>query len=301
MVTRREETRALIRLLDTFDATLLLQVREHLPRTYRERLAHQLTAEDRERDRHAEDTNGGFDCPLYLGPSTQGHDCIPAEFSPARLDPEGRCAVLFPAPCARDMVHGELGWSQGERLLADHLRRCGIPASHVAWIPLVGCAPTDAEGHQRPPTADELAAHWPTTLEYLDAADVRHVLLHGTHAVRAWRGDLKVTEQAGIQGLMLQRWFVTPIPHATAVLRPNGLPITEWSRWVTDFSQRVTENVGLEGLGTRCVKCGAGLYAYDADGIALCEEHFISHRDKGEKIQRTRQRKIAQQNQGRLL
>lgn len=298
MTTRRAETRAVMRLVNEFDATVLLSMRQHFPRGARERATMRLDIEDRARDRHAIDTNGGFDCELCPGIE---HDPMPPNWSPANLTPQGRCAVLFPAPCAKDLQRGQPGWGPGERLLAGQLRSAGLKPARITWIPMVNCVPVDAQGRERPPDAAELAANWMRVIEYLDAADVRYVLLHGTQAIRAWRPDVKASEQSGVQGVMRHRWFVTPIPHGTAALRPNGIPMTEWSRSVAEFARRVTEDVGLAGLGTQCIKCRAGLYAYDPDGLALCGKHFKTHRDRTEKVTMNRAKERAAATQRGML
>lgn len=298
MVTRREETRALMRLVNEMDATVLVNLKQRFPRGVRERVEHRIDAEDRARDTHTLGWGMGDGCTLNAEPD---HDPIMPTWSPAKLGPEGRCAVLFPCPTLKDWAKGELGWGRGERFLADHLRQCGLPRDRVTWIPIVGCAPADASGQERPITEAERAWWRPHVLEYLDAADVRYVLLHGTAAVRAWRPDAKVTESAGVWGVMEREWVVMPVPHALATMRPDGLPITEWSRWITQFAQYVTEDGGLTGLGTSCTKCGSTLFAYDADGLALCEEHFEKFRDRRDKLKVKHDKQTQTKNQGTML
>ena len=73
MVTRREETRALMRLVNEMDATVLVNLKQRFPRGVRERVEHRIDAEDRARDTHTLGWGMGDGCTLNAEPD---HDPI---------------------------------------------------------------------------------------------------------------------------------------------------------------------------------------------------------------------------------
>lgn len=296
-MSRKTELAAIRRLIDQFDADILLKRQPQLPRDSRYRAQSRRQLEDEALEWHHLRTHTINPCTVNTEPT---HNPIMPAWSDYRLDPPGRIAVIGPAPSWEDARHGELGWSRSARLLEDVLRKAGVGREHITWISACWCWPDDGPKGNRPPTVQELDLwhHW--TMQALDAADVDYVLLHGSHALRTWRQDLPVTALAGGLYLWNERWFVSAIPHTSAVLRPNGLPHSEWLRDIATFVGNVQEGSGFENFGTKCIDCGHSLYAYDGDGIPYCGEHFEKQYHAQERA-KNKNKKKPNPHQGAML
>lgn len=276
-MTKADELRALRLLIDEMGADIIIN-RRTLPTLSRaQRLTARNDLEDAARDWHLMNTGTSAQCTAHPDPE---HDPIMPLWSPYHLERPGRVAVVSPCPTWEAHKHGELGWSRAERLLSEHLRHAGIGRDMVSWLCACWCWPSAGEKDNRPPANAELDAWHPWLVKAVAAADVEYVLLHGAHAVRAWRPDLKVTATSGGIFLWQDRWLVTPIPHASAVLRQDGLPVNDWKRDVARFAGAVLEGAGLEAFSDKCIMCDRALYTWDGDGVPWCSEHFTKFNNR---------------------
>lgn len=284
-MTKAEDLRALRLLIDTFDADIIFSLKDQPELTPARRALNRGYVEDDALLWHEHHMSCATD-------PRDGHQPIMPLWSPYRLPRPGRVAVIGPCPTWDAVKHGGLGWSRAERMLSDQLRGAGIGRDMVTWINACWCWPAanlDGRGHDnRPPTNAEIDTWKSWTLSAIEAADVRYVLLHGAHAVRVWRPDLKVTALSGDLFLWNDKWFVTPIPHASNVMRENGLPIEEWKRGLSSFAGHVTEDVGLSGFSVKCIHCNHGFYAWDGDGVPYCSEHFNKFHARRDRAQQAR-------------
>lgn len=267
---RREELRALTRLVDTFDATILIHMKQHFERGTVQRAADRIRVDDQIDRQHAT-------CTLRHDDHQPLHPAWP---NPVATH-EGRYAIVCPPPAKQDWQRGEIGWSPTVRALTDTLNRAGAHRHHVTLIPVVGCRPTDATGRPRTLVAAEVAQHARLVRQAIDAADVRYVLFYGAHAARAWRPDLDIRQTAGRFGIHNREqvaFVLREPPSNTAPLHARA----EWAMQVERFAEAVTTDSGLTSLDTTCIHCHTPLFAYDPQGIALCETHFNKW-DKGDK------------------
>ena len=246
------------------------------------------------------------------------HQPILPFWSPNTLERTGRIAVLGPSPTIEGQMRGELGWSRGERVIGQVLRRAGIEPEQVTWINVCWCWPSmdqgmsyhqsqDGQGrvkvnrHTRPPNALETAQWHPWVIQALEAADVDYVLLHGGHAKNAWRTDLTIDQVGGGMYLWKNRWMVSVVNHVSAVMRKDSdINETSWNLSIGRFVDNVREGRGLESLGVACVKCYHPVFGYDPDGVGYCREH-IAQGLKGRERAIKRELERRTQDQGRLL
>lgn len=263
---RKQTTQALKRLVNQFDAQVLLHMRERpeLPQKERTRARLKLNADL-------------FDWWDRMGKNT---DEI---MFPNWADRESVLTVVSPYPDAHESRHRMGPGQDGARSLYERVRWCGLSEQQVTWTYMVGTMHDAREGLPPMPADYALWSVWLPRI--LEAADTRHVILHGSPAIHAWRVDLKPGEFAGHTGIMGHRWYVTPVPHGDAALRRGGVNRKDWDRWVGGAVGRAIEGVGLQALDGHCIRCGEGLFAYDQDGIAWCEKHFERNWDKGRKRQ----------------
>jgi uracil-DNA glycosylase len=293
----KHDIAAMRRLINEFGAEIVLQQNPQLPRSTAERVGQRLAVEDAVVEWHTVSRGSRDDCTCNPDPE---HDPILPAWSPPKLDRPGRIAVVGPVPTWEAVKHGELGWSKAERLLGQHLRHAGIAPDMVTWLTACWCWPRGSDDKtQRAPTPAELDRWRPWLMQALDAADVDYVLLHGAHAVGLWRSGIQVTATSGRLYLFADRWWVTPLPHASAVLRPDGIPATDWKRDIARFVGYVAEGLGFEALATDCHLCGGGFYAWDGDGVSWCADHYAN----GFKsyVNAVNQRNRKPQTQGELL
>lgn len=311
-MTKAKELAAMRRLIDTFGAEIVLQHRPPFPRTPMDRASQRLEVEDAARDWHLMRHGTPDACTCRVdADGDDPHEPLMPEWSPYGLDRPGRIAVIGPGPTFEDISRGGHGYSRSERLLSDALRRAGIAREMVSWLHACWCWPQAGATGVRAPTPLELDAWHPWLRLALDAADVEYVLLHGAHALRAWRGDLTISGAGTAQYLWGERWWVNVIPHASNVMRRDGIPETPWREQVAVFVSRVLEGVAFDGLGTKCVEClrngaatggarsTAQFYGWDSDGVAYCEEHFEKSFQRGDKA-RKKSRTNQQHQQGAM-
>lgn len=251
------EARAVGRLLDTFGGDVLVDWRREADRSAGRRLRDQTAVDE-------------------MVEAVDGATVLPA-WAPLRLARTGRVAIVGPSPTYEDVKHGTLGWSGASRRIHQELRTCGVRTDHVTDLSAIVHWPSNGPRSQRPPTTRELTQARPLLLSALDAADVDHVVLHGSHAMHQWRKDLKLDEVAGGQYLWAGRWWVTPVLHWSAVNYDRATHERRWCEQIAQFVETIYDDAPVVStrLGTVCVAkgCGAGLYGWDQDGVPWCRTH----------------------------
>lgn len=209
--------------------------------------------------------------------TTTGRNIPMPSWSPHRLPRDGRIAIIGPSPAYEDAKHGELGWSRASRRLHRELKRCGVDGRMVTDLTAVPHWPQNGSQGQRPPTTRELTEARPLLLAALDAADVDHVILHGSHAMHQWRKDLKLEDVAGCQFLWGSRWWATPIMHWSAVTYDTAMYERRWSEHIATVAETLYDPDPVMGqrLSSVCVAkgCRGSVDAWDEDGVPWCRSH----------------------------
>lgn len=284
-MTRASDLRVLTHLIDAFDADIMINYQPQPPMSMTQRVSAQFTVEDNSTRRDP--------------------TAIPPWWAHHRLPREGRVAVVGPCPDEREVAHSELGWSRASQAVQRALQHAGVHKDRVTWMSACWTAPWDGSGDAklyRMPTIDEVEYWRDMTMDALRAADVAYVLLHGVHATRLWRQDLKLVDVAGGWFLWDDRWFVTPVNHVSGVNRGGELTPDDWARQVSRFAERVNAGAGVDALDVKCVKCSVGvaIYAYDGDGVGYCRGHWIDKVGEKDRMTRQRNKTTAKRNQGAL-
>lgn len=286
----KQERQTITRLIDEFGADIMIERRDVLPNTPRDRIALRNSAEDAITDLYANHPELSAVAPLL------------PEWSPYNLDRIGRVAVIGPCPTWEDARRGEIGHSRASKLMRSQLQHFGLLPHMVTNLHCVPHWCSAGERDNRPPSPRELALCRELLFQCLDAADVDYVLLHGAHAMGAWRNDVTLKQVAGGLHLWKNRWFVFPTYHASAVLRQDGFEAKEWRKQLGKFVGHVQDQDGFEAFATRCARrvdgCSEPMYAYDEDGIAWCRGDFRDHHHKTSNINHRTKTNI---NQGELL
>lgn len=322
---KADDIRAMRLLIDQFGAEIALEHRPPLPRDKRERLAMQMAVEDAAITWHTEGNGSLRQCSLNNGGALEmcntPHDPLLPDWASLNLPRESRVAVIGPCPTFEDGQHGEVGWSRAERALRRALIRAGLHQDQITWLHCVWCWPDggvvpaeSARGRSRgrtvriprPPTTGELAAWHPFLMSALDAADVEYVLLHGGHAVHAWRPDLGVERVLRPQMLWQDRWLVSAIKHGSTLTRDRDVDAQrEWNQGIDRFVQRVLNGVVFEDFTKRCMYCpsmsGSNFYAWDGDGIGVCEKHMKDNFGKAQAALKKSRELINKHYQGGML
>lgn len=158
------------------------------------------------------------------------------------------------------------------------------------------------------PTSDQCLTGRPLMLQALDAADTRFVLLHGAHALHAWRPDLTLKQYAGKVGLWNRRWWVVPVPQVDGITtRRSEWSMEDWLRMVGRFVDLSTGPDPFHHIERLCVHrerdgvCGRGAGHWDEDAVPYCEEHWAADQQKKGKVLRKKARDEVKLNKGVLF
>lgn len=237
------EQAAVRRLIEEFDADIMIQLNPPFPREPRERV--------QMRSQVCNAINARYGDVVYELP----------DWASYKLDRNESVAVVHPSPPLDNRACRVLSW---------WLNKNGL--GQVSHIPAVF-------HDTQYPTNRELDASHALLVAALDAADVECVLLHGAHALHAWRPDLTLEQTAGNVYLMSDRWWIVPVWHANAVMRQDGKPTALWTAHIERFTDFATSPTGFNALGHRCTAqdCREPFYSWDEDGVPWCSHHF----DKG--------------------
>lgn len=311
---KADDIRTMRLLIDNFGADVALEHKPVLPRDKRERVSMQMAVEDAAIDWHTSQHL----CTLNTGiPRYADHDPLMPRWASLDLPRESRVAVVGPAPSHMDGLKGEVGYAKPDRLLGQQLRSAGIDDSQITWLYCVWCWPDggsqgapstrgSSRGRllrmPRPPSSGELTAWHPFLKAALDAADVNYVLLHGLQAVNAWRPDLGMGQVVGSQYMWDNRWFVTPLHHATALKHLKETSAArDWELGIEQFAYRVENGVTFGEFPMRCTFCRDRYYACDDDGVAVCEKCLGDNFGKAAAARAKSQKIINQHYEGGML
>jgi hypothetical protein len=208
----------------------------------------------------------------------------------------GRCAILH---STTDGIRvGPDGGTYGAGAKASMVRRALTPIEHdriaetgVVFEPVVGS-----------PRQDMVLGQRDLMLRTLVAADVNFVLLHGAHALHAWRPDLTLKQVAGRVGLWDGRWWVVPVHQIDGVQGHQGeVTLPEWQRQVGRFVDLVRGPDPFLMLGKTCVHrvrdgvCGGASEHWDKDGVAWCPLHWEKAEVKAGEVERRQAKMIKEQ------
>lgn len=147
------------------------------------------------------------------------------------------------------------------------------------------------------PTVSQVLAHRGITDRALDAAGGHFVLLHGAHALHAWRPDLTLKQYAGRVGLWQRRWWVLPVPQVDGVTsRRSEYSMEDWQRMVGRFVELAESHDPFQFIGQTCTwrardtTCGVGAVHWDYDAVPYCERHWEEAQALKEKVARKKDR-----------
>lgn len=155
--------------------------------------------------------------------------------------------------------------SNARQIMSRALSRGGVLRDQVAHVWAV---PRVLPG---PPLAEQIAPYRMHALSAVDAANVEHVVLIGSGAVKLWRQDLQVSKVAGGTYVWQNRWLIHPIMNPTSVLADRTLE-DAWKHGMGRVLLALNEE--HTRLGVACVECGRGMDVYDEHAVPWCREHF---------------------------
>jgi hypothetical protein len=254
-VTAKTERAAIVRLIDTFGADILVNLTPppERARGHRARLRMMATAE----------VDGCQACGLcdHRRPA----DEIGPRW-PESLTTAVELIVLTEFPCDkhhRKLIRAALSQSEA------------VDPDKVAWVSVVGCRPYTVEGKLRRPSAKEREACEYNLMESLDAASCPQVLLVGAGAVSAWRKDVRITQMSDKVGIWRDRWVVGAVESPDVVNRQEGATLREWMQSVGRVVEMILGDMAA-GLGDRCMdkRCTEAVDAWDSDGLPWCKRHL---------------------------
>lgn len=269
------ERQGIARLIDTFGATVLINMPEHEPLPLHVRAHSRYNA--------ATLIERCTLCPLH---ATCRQPVAP-QWPGDALTARAQALIVVEAPTEDDDKRGQPLSGRVGKIIRNALVTAGMEPDDQAYTYAVSCQPHD-EGIWRAPSVYEQHQCHDNLLRTVNASDAQYVLLFGAVATRAWREDVRLTDVAG-QLFIWQNRFVYPMFSVQAVLRQTFNANT-WREQLGRFAQIVVEDQGTAALSKRCAECYDTVHAYDADGIPWCREHFAEHVGKRE-AQETRQGK----------
>lgn len=171
-------------------------------------------------------------------------------------------------------------WDRHTRWSAHHrqfLRRCLLGAGvDDADVTHIWAWPYDQGS---PPLENHVALMRPLTLQAIDAANSRYVLLVGLTSLKMWRRELVMHQVEGHSGVWNRQWIVFPVANPISVMRDPYLQ-GQWRQQIYTFGQMVNEGQEFEQLNRRCAagtvkkRCDQGVMMYDVDGVGWCTKHY---------------------------
>lgn len=160
-------------------------------------------------------------------------------------------------------------------LLRKLLIGVGIWEPHVNHLWAV---PTDFRGVIQPV---DMARYRPWLMEAMGATYCQPTLLIGAKPLWLWRPDLRLSTSHGNIGVWRSKWIVMPLE--TPERLPKG-ELTDWTRLLRRFVDRMHDGHFLDYLPQKCIKCEAGVFWYDSDAVAWCKNHVaegLKQQEKG--------------------
>lgn len=197
--------------------------------------------------------------------------CEPDHKVPAGVDCTG-FSLVGEAPGKQEVEQGMPFVGRSGKLLRAMLTKAGFDWDYVSRMNTICCWPK-AKGRTRGPYEKEQFACRGNLMEQLRISGWQYVLLVGSHALGAFRSDLKVSEVHGSLYVWMNQWIVMPIFHPAAILRNPGLKsqtVEDLTRW---YSVIQTNELSIPD-STMCSRCGGTATMYDPDGVGYCERHW---------------------------
>lgn len=211
-----------------------------------------------------------------------------------RCELRERCSgpVPFDGPMrARFVVVGEGPGKEEDRkgkpfvgpsgkLLRAMMAQAKLDVDEAMFVNTVSCAPlvqhNKATAVEAPHDTHMMACRG-NLMAQMELAQTRYVLLAGSTALKAFRGDLKISEVHGQVFVWMGKWVVMPIYHPAAVLRDRSLKVPtaidlERFYWLVEEEVEPTAF-----LSDRCVKCGDFGDNMDPDAVPLCDRHHARY------------------------
>lgn len=188
--------------------------------------------------------------------------------------------VIGEAPGKKEDELGRPFIGPAGRLMRAMMEDAGWDMERVAWCNTVSCLSNEAPG------VNERKACRGNLRDQVVGSGATYVILAGSTATDAWRGDMKVSDCHGGVYLWGGLWVVMPVYHPAAILRDMTLK----SRTIADltkFQMIVDSELWLHALGEQCVKCGDGVDHYDPDAVPYCQRHWLKYGGEW-KVQRDR-------------
>lgn len=207
-------------------------------------------------------------CPLHLASPR-----VPVQ-SLSSTSPSSLSAPLFAvvgeAPGAQEARLQRPFVGPSGKLLRALLRDVGFEPEDVAWMNAVSCWPLKA-GATRAPSEKEMKSCRGNLIRQLEVIEVEYALLVGATALKAFRGDVKLTDVHGRVFKWLDKWTVMPIMHPAAVLRDRSLKEVVKRDLIT--WRRVLNRGSTEPTGG-CCKCIDVATHWDRDNMPYCTLHW---------------------------
>lgn len=219
--------------------------------------------------------------------------------SPTTTGP-AKVLVIGEAPGKREDELGRPFVGPAGRLMRAMMQSAGWDLDEVAWCNTVSCLSSGAPG------VIERKACRGNLRDQVAGSGATYVILAGSTACDAWRGDLKVSDVHGGVFLWGGLWVVMPVYHPAAILRDMTLK----SRTIGDLTRfqliagEVMGDSWMDALGEKCVKCGDTVVHYDPDAVPYCQRHWLKHggewkrereRWENSKKERVRKNKLQQE------
>lgn len=192
---------------------------------------------------------------------------------------EGRLPIAVLHSTSDGVRDGVYGSGQKGGLVRRALR--GLGARDVVEL---GCVYQAVEGS---PSKEQVIADRDLMHSALVASDVRFVLLHGAHALHAWRPDLTLKQYAGRLGLWDRRWWVVPVPQIDGVTtRRSEYTMDDWTRMVGKLIDAYQAPDVFHYVERLCVwknrdkVCAVSASHWDDDAVPYCEVHWEQGREQ---------------------
>lgn len=257
MKVNAQERAAIVRMVDTFDAEVMLNITPP-PTIERKTLAKlRYRAEELTGDCQAcglcEHTiKGDVRGPVFPQQSMTRSDLI----------------VLTPHP---EPANGKY-----TRIIRHALSMVDtVTVERVSFVPVTGCVPRVDNGSLRASTRAEVKTCEANMYRAMDAANSPSVLMLGKGAMQAWRPNLTVEAVDGMVCVWRDQWEVAVVEHPAAAVHEGKAAILEWQRKIARAVRMLHAGDVLDGMGGRCVmkKCNEPVFAWDQDAVPWCRDH----------------------------
>lgn len=279
-MTRDPETRrALTRVFDALGGEIQISWQQPPTRTKRERLQFRFELEDMIEAQVV----GKSVFPQWASPSNERHETVAILHSTS----DGVRSCLYGTGAKAGVTRRAM-----RPLHADQISELGVVYEEVVGSP----------------SAELCLRHRGFMEAAITCADTNYILLHGAHALHAWRPDLTLKQYAGKVGLWNKRWWVLPVPQVDGVTtRRSEYSMEDWERLVNGFVELVQDPDPFHHVGTACVErvrtgtCDNGAEWWDEDAVPYCARHWEAAQKKKGEVQRRKAREARELERETLL